>query len=68
MRLRTFKPDDELGQIAGNRKADLCIDAAYAHALVMVMDEIAVDGDSTSIRDIRARAAEIMAGWGFDSD
>ena len=44
---------------------DVHHDAAYAHALVLAMESIEVDGDVASLRDMRERAAELMREWGY---
>ena len=52
------------GHVSGF-SADHEHDAAYAHALVLAIESIEVDGDVASLRDMRNRAAELMRAWGY---
>lgn len=51
--------------------ADLQHDAAYAHALVQAIKENDCDGwsgDAWPMQVVLSRAAEIMRGFGYDTD
>lgn len=71
LKLKTFSPaDDSFAAMAvGNRKADLAHDAAYAHALVMAMEELRPKVGYAmwefAIPMITNRADELMREWGY---